>query len=222
MPIPLSLPLLSISMGMLSLQTRAHLLNSGVICSILRFRYVDGITRTDDFFWATVQIATWSTIECGASIIAGCLATLRPLLRRIAPSTRNTSTPGSCTPQGSRSCGWSARFAADTFPHFNIVSSVNKAGSSENKSIGQQMEDMEFLARPGRDVIALNGGSRDGRQSTDPILGQQQGVVDGINFPWPAVTRDESKRQTMHAIRTLRDGVAGDGRTAKWQLAKEY
>jgi hypothetical protein len=82
------------------------------------------------------------------------------------------------------------------------------------------MEDMEFLAQSGRDVIALNGGSRDGRQSTDPILGQQQGV-DGINFPWPAVTRGESKRQTMHAIRTLQDGVAGDGRTAKWQLSKE-
>ncbi|KAF2196869.1 hypothetical protein GQ43DRAFT_234899 [Delitschia confertaspora ATCC 74209] len=53
----------------------------GCICSFIRFRYVDGLTQIQDFFWNATNIAIWSTIEPGAGIIAGCLATLRPCLR---------------------------------------------------------------------------------------------------------------------------------------------
>jgi hypothetical protein len=77
------------------------------------------------------------------------------------------------------------------------------------------------MARPGEEVIQLNGGSRDGRTSTDPILNQQLGV-DGINFPWPAKTVDsDRRRQTMHASWTLRDdAAASDGRTSERELLK--
>ncbi|KAF2874168.1 hypothetical protein BDV95DRAFT_604366 [Massariosphaeria phaeospora] len=53
----------------------------GSICSILRFRYVDGLTQIEDFFWNAINIGIWSTIEPGAGIIAGCLATLRPFFK---------------------------------------------------------------------------------------------------------------------------------------------
>ncbi|KAH7128816.1 hypothetical protein B0J11DRAFT_578987 [Dendryphion nanum] len=54
----------------------------GCICSMIRFQYVDGLTQIEDFFWNAVNIGIWSTIEPGAGIIAGCLATLRPFLKR--------------------------------------------------------------------------------------------------------------------------------------------
>ena len=64
-------------------------IDSGSICSIIRFQYVDGITQTEDFFWNAVNISIWSTIEAGASIIAGCLATLRPFLKCVISKARS-------------------------------------------------------------------------------------------------------------------------------------
>ncbi|KAF2749559.1 hypothetical protein M011DRAFT_513691 [Sporormia fimetaria CBS 119925] len=54
------------------------LAGAGSVCSMVRFRYVDGLTEVEDFFWSATNIAIWSTIEPGAGIIAACLATLRP------------------------------------------------------------------------------------------------------------------------------------------------
>ncbi|CAI6336545.1 unnamed protein product [Periconia digitata] len=53
----------------------------GCICSAIRFRYVDGLTDVQNFFWAATNVSIWSTVEPGAGIMAGCAATLRPLLR---------------------------------------------------------------------------------------------------------------------------------------------
>jgi len=55
----------------------------GSICSIVRFRYVQSLSIDDDFFYSAVNISIWSTIELGAGIIAGSLATMRPLLKRM-------------------------------------------------------------------------------------------------------------------------------------------
>ncbi|KAF2437906.1 hypothetical protein P171DRAFT_526671 [Karstenula rhodostoma CBS 690.94] len=52
----------------------------GCVCSAIRFRYVDGLTQTEDFFWNATNISIWSTIEPGVGIMAGCMATLRPLM----------------------------------------------------------------------------------------------------------------------------------------------
>jgi hypothetical protein len=188
-------------------------------------RYVDGLTDFTDFFWVSVQISTWSTIECGASIIAGCLATLRPLLKRIAVTARDASSLGSCMNQVSRSFKSGARSENSTLPHYHSAASDKKTGSSRHRpiSISGQMDTptlLEFIARPGEEVIQLNGGSRDGRTSTDPILNQQPGG-DGINFPWPAKTAgSDRRRQTMHVNWTLRDGAASDGRTSERESFK--
>jgi hypothetical protein len=80
---------------------------------------------------------------------------------------------------------------------------------------------MDILTRPGREAIALSSSKGDRRTSTDPILAQQP-AEERISFSWPVLTRNKSKRQTMHAISTLEDGVAGDGRTSEWQLSKVY
>jgi hypothetical protein len=80
---------------------------------------------------------------------------------------------------------------------------------------------MDILTRPGREAIALSSSKGDRGTSTDPILAQQP-AEERISFSWPVLTRNKSKRQTMHAISTLEDGVAGDGRTSEWQLSKEY
>ncbi|KAL5113711.1 hypothetical protein ACEQ8H_008416 [Pleosporales sp. CAS-2024a] len=69
---------------------------TGVICSILRFQYVEGLTDVLDFFWASVNISIWSTIECGASIIAGCLATLRPFIKRLFNNAHISTPFGGC------------------------------------------------------------------------------------------------------------------------------
>ncbi|KAF2673665.1 hypothetical protein BT63DRAFT_410641 [Microthyrium microscopicum] len=61
----------------------------GSICSIVRFLYVKNLGFHDDFFFAAVNISIWSTIELGTGIVAGSLATMRPLLKRMVRSTKN-------------------------------------------------------------------------------------------------------------------------------------
>jgi hypothetical protein len=56
---------------------------SGSICSIVRFLYVQNLTIADDFWYSAVNISIWSTIELGAGIVAGSLATMRPLLKKM-------------------------------------------------------------------------------------------------------------------------------------------
>ncbi|KAM0321798.1 hypothetical protein ACHAQA_009895 [Verticillium albo-atrum] len=50
---------------------------------VVRFAYVKDF-KNPDFLYATVDIAIWSTTESGLAIIAGSLATLRPLFRLVA------------------------------------------------------------------------------------------------------------------------------------------
>ena len=61
----------------------------GSLCSIVRFRYINGLSITPDFFWNAANISIWSTIELGIGIIAGSLATLRPLFKRLFYSARH-------------------------------------------------------------------------------------------------------------------------------------
>lgn len=55
---------------------------------MIRFKYVSGILKTSDFFWHAVHISLWSTAEAGSCIMAGCTATLRPLLKIIIDRTQ--------------------------------------------------------------------------------------------------------------------------------------
>jgi hypothetical protein len=54
----------------------------GGIASCIRFKYIPKLANASLTFFADAQnIAIWSTVEPGLGIMAGCLATLRPLFR---------------------------------------------------------------------------------------------------------------------------------------------
>ncbi|KAJ6121122.1 hypothetical protein N7523_005402 [Penicillium sp. IBT 18751x] len=72
---------------------------------IVRIPFVGTFNELDDFLYATVQIAYWSNLEAGLGITAGCLATLRPLLRQWFGSTVDPS--------------YSAGFPKESFGRFN-------------------------------------------------------------------------------------------------------
>lgn len=55
----------------------------GSVCSIIRFKYIDGLGSHDDFFWNAANVSIWSTLEMSTGIIAGCLATMRPLFKKL-------------------------------------------------------------------------------------------------------------------------------------------
>jgi hypothetical protein len=55
----------------------------GSIATIIRIPFVMSLTQTDDFLYATVDIAIWSTVEPGVGIAAACAATFRPLIQPI-------------------------------------------------------------------------------------------------------------------------------------------
>jgi hypothetical protein len=67
-------------------------MTSGVVCSIVRFLYIKYLIYGEDFFFSAVNISVWSTIELGTGIVAGSLATLRPLLKRLVRTTREHMT----------------------------------------------------------------------------------------------------------------------------------
>ncbi|POS75381.1 hypothetical protein DHEL01_v206217 [Diaporthe helianthi] len=61
------------------------LLSMGCIAScavVVRLAYVETF-RNPDFLFATVDIAIWSTVECGLAVTAGSLACIRPLFKVI-------------------------------------------------------------------------------------------------------------------------------------------
>lgn len=53
----------------------------GSLATLIRMPFVSNLTHTDDFLFATVDIAIWSIVEPGVGIAAACAATFRPLLQ---------------------------------------------------------------------------------------------------------------------------------------------
>ena len=59
---------------------------------MIRVPYIKVLALTDDFLFATTDVAIWSTVEPGLGIVAAGAVTLRPLFRTFyALSTRNKS-----------------------------------------------------------------------------------------------------------------------------------
>ncbi|EME85190.1 uncharacterized protein MYCFIDRAFT_119694, partial [Pseudocercospora fijiensis CIRAD86] len=58
----------------------------GSTATIVRLPYVGSLAQSfdgseGDFLYTTVGVAIWTTVEIGVGITAGCMATLRPLIR---------------------------------------------------------------------------------------------------------------------------------------------
>lgn len=80
---------------------------------VARFPYLPRF-RNFDFLFATVDIAIWSCVEQGLAIAAGCLATLRPLLKEV--SYRLGWTKPSTGASGAHTSGM---MQSGTFPNTN-------------------------------------------------------------------------------------------------------
>jgi hypothetical protein len=60
---------------------------------MVRFRYIPKITEASMAFYGnSLHLGVWSTIEPGCGIIAGCLATLRPLFKGFIQTARTLRT----------------------------------------------------------------------------------------------------------------------------------
>ena len=167
---------------------------SACICSMIRFQYVDGLTQIDDFFWNATNIAIWSTIECGASIIAGCLATLRPLLRGVF------SAAGSIT-KSLRSSNAQSNGSSKLTDR--STSTTTHLGSNERRDGGSNADKptfAEFIAESG-EVIEMSSDVGDERESQDRILRQDEDPA--LDFPWPAKVvesrRNPERTAPMHS-----------------------
>ena len=172
---------------------------------------MEGLTDTANFFWASVNIAIWSTIECGTSIVAGCLATLRPLLTRfIITAQSSTALGSSCIKQASRSVRSNERSTTSTIPYYNSASKESKVRESTIlPSNGDTL--MEFLARPNEEVIMMNDRGEYSRESTDRIW--RQPSMSSVASPPSAMTNE--KRQTRHASWSFRNVGSHDRRTSE-------
>jgi hypothetical protein len=53
----------------------------GSLATLIRMPFVSNLTHTDDFLYATIDLAIWSIVEPGVGIAAACAATFRPLLQ---------------------------------------------------------------------------------------------------------------------------------------------
>lgn len=73
----------------------------GSISSLVRIAYIPGIKSGPHFFSEAITIGTWSIIEPGIGICAGCLATLRPLFKSVMNTTRSMKSLGSSRKVGS-------------------------------------------------------------------------------------------------------------------------
>ncbi|KAG6264519.1 hypothetical protein E4U48_006236 [Claviceps purpurea] len=82
-PIPM---LWGVKMSTQAKTTVILILSLGIFASVatlIRFRFLTSIERTDDILFRATNASTWSLVEVGVAIIASSLATVRPLLRSL-------------------------------------------------------------------------------------------------------------------------------------------
>ncbi|KAF2194861.1 hypothetical protein K469DRAFT_726006 [Zopfia rhizophila CBS 207.26] len=162
----------------------------GCICSIIRFQYVDGLTQIEDFFWNATNVAIWSIIESGAGIVAGCLATLRPFLKR-----------SFITAQPIRS---------STFKYVSRLFRSNVGNS--NKEYAQRARGRGVYGQHSEAFELKSDASKKG-ESTDSILTQ----TEDINGPWPSRPDIEGSRNLeldRKSSRTTRNRAVSDVRSS--------
>lgn len=163
---------------------------SACICSMIRFQYVDGLTQIDDFFWNATNIAIWSTIECGASIIAGCLATLRPLLKRLFAKAGSITKSLRSSNTQSNGSSRQADHSADT-----SMGSASNTRKTENSSTDKPTF-AEFIAERG-EIIEMSSDTGGGRESQDRILCEHEEPT----LDFPGQSRSSKVKTTQSAPR---------------------
>ncbi|KAK8093776.1 Satratoxin biosynthesis SC1 cluster protein 4, partial [Apiospora hydei] len=126
------------------------LLAMGCVAScavVARYPYMPRLREVDDFLWATVDIAIWSTVEQGLAITAGSLATLRPLFKHIGYGLGLTTRPSDYGPGG----GTNANGYAKQTHHSNVQGRSRKLSRSgvDDFSSRSQFSQLDDEARIG-------------------------------------------------------------------------
>ncbi|KAF2396227.1 hypothetical protein EJ06DRAFT_484040 [Trichodelitschia bisporula] len=115
----------------------------GGIASMIRFKYIPRLTSASlEFFADATDIAVWSTIEPGLGIIAGCLATLRPLYRTFLRKMTTT--------------------AADERQREMYGSEKGPSQSSKHQPLRSHYESTEMVPTKSRSSSLRNGSPRNG------------------------------------------------------------
>ncbi|CBX99474.1 hypothetical protein LEMA_P087130.1 [Plenodomus lingam JN3] len=200
----------------------------GCICSIIRFRYVRGLTEIDGFFWNAVNISIWSTIEAGASLVAGCLATLRPFLKCSIKLVRERISIGKSITKAvsksvrSESSTNQSSKATSTPKLKTIISSPKREEERDNRNRSGTMdtddpEFMDFLALPGDEIIPLEDLPGRERRSTELILNKGDNERD-MEFSWPLgpdAVGEEPKERRRKTARASWSMIRGSSRAAE-------
>lgn len=152
--------------------------SSGAICSMVRFKYVQGILKVGDFFWHAVNISMWSTIEAGTCIIAACTATLRPLLKStldrvhtstlpLSDGTPPPSSGGRSDQQSKRQSSHTMRVATEDLEYGN----TDATGSTCALTKPPEYTFVELITLPDPAHIAPESGIENRPARSDSMLG---------------------------------------------------
>lgn len=74
--------------------TTNHTIHRASTATIARIPYVKTLNDTDDFLYATAEVAIWSACELGLGMTAANCAVLRPLFRKFLPALGFNSSGG--------------------------------------------------------------------------------------------------------------------------------
>jgi hypothetical protein len=102
------------------------------LATIIRVPYVKSLNNTEDFLYATIEVAIWSSCELGLGMTAANCATLRPLFRRLLPSLGFQSSGGR-TSNPASNAQYLATSDAKQHNNNNTKKSANRSSSRNDE-----------------------------------------------------------------------------------------
>lgn len=152
--------------------------NSGSAATIVRMPYIHTMdTYKGEFLYNTADVAIWSTVEIGVGIVAGNLATLKPLMKNLlsffgvtSSSAQDTNEPW--VPSQQRVNPVKQGYSVSGQPLDELRPANDKSqttttvtGRTYSRTAGltswadaRRDSDEEFIAKEYSDLKALNGG----------------------------------------------------------------
>ncbi|QSZ31258.1 hypothetical protein DSL72_000821 [Monilinia vaccinii-corymbosi] len=125
--------------------------DSASTATIIRMPYLRDLSNVDDFLFATVDVAIWSTTETCIGIIASSAATLRPLFRNFF--TRTKLFGNSTTGQSRLSTNWSRHPDSEGGGYIRQNNLNSDVGALSSARSGEDSDDCKL-----RDDIPLHSG----------------------------------------------------------------
>ena len=123
--------------------TKRKKINSGSICSLVRFRYIHTLAESQVTFFETVSdFGVWSVLEPGMGIVANSLATLRPMMRFFMQ--RSRSIYSKRYSRGTGASGLDVSGSKSTDNSSKSKKGTNKSGSTKTHQEEESEEEKQF------------------------------------------------------------------------------